>query len=496
MVHQNDTAVVGPPSPCERIPDATRLGICIFLNALTVAIAVYFVVFFFFPHKIVFVGTGVAAASGIFWYVFNSLSRYGQRILAARDFYIRGILFYPCWALGVSMLLVLAAGLGTAVMFDTIVNRFNYLRALDRAIPFFEADQVGVPAPKDLAEAFALNPQRPEVPFILMRSARLLTFDDRYENFYLYMEQFLDALDREAVIKRSENFRPQYKLAQGGEAPELPLLDPIRLLAGYMVEVSEPKRKQAYADAIGLLQKHRNREGDDAAKLQRSIYETDRDLEITPDPDPARQSAIAEAAIQRLEQQIDPSKRPATKDTFRSAAFAADHVYQQALDSLAYLKAMQFIPAAAGSNACRQDAKRTDAAANGQATPNSVQPDPEAKRIDEVVAFYQRILTIRSRLMSQTEVVWWQTPGKLTLYYMFSEFSDKHGVNGARLLTEFGRCPALLERMKKLHAAAAFKPFQDPETWAHGTPLSRSFNGSATAAQLRRWMQQGWNWKP
>lgn len=505
MTGQND-ALTAKPGICTKIPATKRLGICVLLNGLTVTIAVYFVVFFFFPHKIVFVGTGIAAATAIFWFILNSLSTYGKRILSVRDYYIKGILFYPCSALGISTFLFLAAALGTAVMFDTIVNRFNYLRALDRAIPFFEAGQIGVPAPADLAEAFALNPRRPEVPFILMRSSRLLTFDDRTENFYLYMKEFLKALEPKLddVLKRSADFRPQYKLAQGEEAPELPLLDPIRLIAGYTVEVSQCDQKKAYDAAIDLLKKYRDREGDDAAKLQRTILEVERDLRVRPGPDQARQSEIAQAAIDSLDQQTDPSQRlkkdpSAARDMFRSMAFAADHVFQQALDYQAYLKAMQIVQLAPASDSCEQDSKKPDQAGKSeqveaQDAPKLEQTDAEPKRIQDVVAIYQRILSIRTRLMSQTDVVWWQTPGKLTLNHMFSELSGKHGY-GARYLKQFEKSPALFAALKKLHEAVAFKSFQDPETWTQGTPLSRSFNGSATAAQLRRWMQLGWDWK-
>src|SRR5450432_3637153 len=135
------------------------LAWCIFLNGLTAAIIAYFVVFFFFPHKIVFVGTGFAAATAIFWFVVNSFKTYGQRLLAVRKLYIDTILSYPSRAVSVSVVLLLAAGIWTAYMFDAIKDRFYYLQALDRAIPFLEADQLGVPTPKDIAVAFNHNPQ-------------------------------------------------------------------------------------------------------------------------------------------------------------------------------------------------------------------------------------------------------------------------------------------------------------------------------------------------
>lgn len=452
-------------------PSYGAVTLCISANALTVMIGAFFVVFYFFPHKIVFVGTGAAAASGAFWYVFNSFSVFESRFFGFRDGYIKTILSYSDSAVALSLGLLAIAVLGTAIMFRTIVDRVYYLQALDRAIPFFAADQVGLPTPKDLATAFALYPGRPEVPFILARSARLLTFDDRWNNFYLYMEQFLDALDRDSVIKRGEKFRPRFKLAQSGEAPQLPLLDPIRLLAGYMIEVSGPRQAKAYDAAIDLLAAHRNGDGDDAAKLQRTLDEIERDLDIK-DYSPARKKELTIEAIARLELQTDPSKRvqsdpTAAIDAFRSVAFAADQIYQRALDQLAYLKATLVAEQAASGKPC--------------------------ENYEEVVALYQRVLTIRGKLMSPSEIVWWDQPGKLTLYHLFSELSGKRGYLGTLLVKQFGACPALLDGLTKLHGAAAFKAFQDPDTWTFGTALSKSFNGSAAAAQLRRWMQLGWN---
>ena len=455
-----------------RGPNYVGVLLCILMNALTVMIGAFFVVFYFFPHKIVFVGTGAAAVSGAIWFIFNSFSTFEGRLFGLRDAYLKAVALHTNPALLVSLGVLAVAILGTVIMFRTIVDRFYYLQALDQAIPFFEADQVGLPTPQKLAAAFALYPDRPEVPFILARSARLLTFDDRWDNFYLYMEQFLDALDKDAVIKRGENFRPRFKLAQAGEAPELPLLDPIRLLAGYMIEVSPPRQAKAYDAAIELLEKYRNRDGDDAAKLQRTLDETERDLDIR-QPDPVKRRELTAAAIRKLELQTDPSKRAqadpaAAVDAFRSVAFAADQIYQRGLDQLAYLKAMLVAEEAARANSC------------------------EHQNYAEVIGLYQRVLSVRGKLMSPSDIVWWDQPGKLTLFHIFIELSGRHGY-GAALLKQFESCPELIAGLKNLHGAAAFKGFQDPETWTMGTALSKSFNGSAAAAQLRRWMQTGWN---
>jgi hypothetical protein len=345
------------------------------------------------------------------------------------------------------------------IMFGTIVERYKYMRAIDQAINIIRSNQLALPAPEDLAAAFTLMPQRPEVPFILMRSARLLSFDDRPQNYYAYMQRFMAQVDKDAIAVKFSAFHHPRKLSIDADREELPILDPIQILTNFAIDNQNPSTQLEWA--IKILRQYRDRPEDAELRLWRTILETE--LALEKGGDAATIADTRARVIASIQTQTDPV---IAGTNFRTLAFAADHIYQEALDYLAWLKA----------SGPESDAKLP----------------VQCGSSEEIIAIFQRILVMRKRLLARADLLWWRSPAKLNIYYLFTHLSGQKGNVSTKIYDSFNRCAGLMDRIKELYSATAFKQYQDPESWHYGTPLSADFNGSASITLLRKWVRLGW----
>jgi hypothetical protein len=205
--------------------------------------------------------------------------------------------------------------------------------------------------------------------------------------------------------------------------------------------------------AVEILQKYRDRAEDGDLKLWRTILETEQVLHGLTDAATIRLSR--EKAIKTIRAHTEPQGGGVN---FRDLSFAADHVYQEALDYLAWLYA--YGP--------ETDAKLSVSCGGA----------------DNVVTTFQRILLLRSRLLTRTDLLWWRSPTKLNIYFLYLHLGGQKGKITAAIYDTFNKCPGLIDKIKELHSAIAFKQFQEPETWLHGTPLSSALNGAAERSGL------------
>ena len=430
----------------------------VILHALTVGFACFVGIFYFAPDKIVF-GVQASVIIGLVLSTYNFISPNLTRFFGWTDWYLGLIVRHTCPILAWSCVVIAIATCWMAVMFGTIVQRYKYLDAVNRAISVIGSNQLALPAPEDLAAAFNVMPQRPEVAFILMRAARLLSFDDSPQNYYAYVGRFISNVDKDAIIAKFSTFHRPTTFAIDVESSALPLLDPIQTLSNFAIENESPSFDLKWA--IKILKQYRDTADDTELKLWRTILETEESLTDTRDA--AGVAQIRESAIKSIRSQIEPQSGGAN---FRALSFAADHLYQEALDYLAWLYA----------GGPEFDAKL---------------PVP-CDNADKVVPTMQRILLLRSRLMTRTDLLWWRSPTKLSMYYLYLYLGGQKGKYSIEIYNLFNTCPKLMDQIKELHSAIAFKQFQEPESWLYGTPLSPTLNGSASITLLRQWVRQGW----
>lgn len=435
------------------------VALILILHALTPAVALLVGVFYFAPERIVF-GVQASVALGLLLGGYNLVGPRLARLFGLRDRYFAFIVRHTGRVLLGSLVFVAVAVWWVAVMFGTIVERYKYLEAVNNAISVIGSNQLALPAPEDLAVAFNLMPQRPEVPFILMRAARLLSFGDGTQNYYVYVQRFIDNVDTKDIASRFKEFHRPVRFRIDGNAPALPLLDPVQVLSNFGIESENPSAKLSWA--IDLLRTYRNRDEDAELKLWRTMLEAEQ-LFLKSGKDAAAIGRARLDAITKITAQTEPQSGDRG---FRELSFAADHLYQEALDYLAWLYA-------------------------GGPEADAGLPVP-CEHAARVVPTFQRVLLLRRRLVTRSDLLWWRFPSKLTIHFLYLHLGGEKGTIATRIFENFGKCPGVSDAIKELHSAIAFKQFQDPETWFFGTPLSPSLNGSASIALLRQWIRLGW----
>ena len=216
-----------------------KVVLIVTLHAVIVGMAVFVGFFYFAPDKIVF-GVQASLVLSLLLSSYNFVAPNLSRLFGWRDIYLGFIVRQTQPILWVSCALGVLATCWVAFMLGTIVERYKYLDAVDHAISVIGSNQLALPAPEDLAAAFDLMPERPEVPFILMRAARLLSFDDRPQNYYAYVQKFMEKIDKDAIAARFSKFSRPAKFSIDGELPALPLLDPIQILSNFVIESENP----------------------------------------------------------------------------------------------------------------------------------------------------------------------------------------------------------------------------------------------------------------
>jgi len=423
---------------------ASLLFLIVF-HSLLASFAVGVVVFYIFPHDFYF-ATPAYALTFLIFFATNYVLPAGARFLPFKDTYIRALVLQPALSWMITCAIFGAAMTWSFVMFDTIYARFAYMKAMDEALISIGVDGLSVPEPTLLAKAFNAAPARPEVPFILTRASRLLSIDVLRPVFYEYNKAFLGSVDKSAVIAKFKEHVSKHRLAIGNESSNLPKIDPIRFLANVAFETNVAA-EQTWA--IETLAKYRA--NDDAARLQLDIWRAQ--VATTTDD---------KAFVTTLGGHVD----AISSAGFSSVSLITDAVFQTALDQIA-------------GTTISLEAKAATA-------------DEKRAYQNDIISNYERIILLRRRLVNATDLIWWEPPGKLFIYYIYLHLGGQTMNIGGRVIDEIAASPELKERLQKLYNAPAFRAFQNPETWALGTPLSPAFNGAAGVTKIREWLKMGW----
>jgi hypothetical protein len=263
-------------------------------------------------------------------------------------------------------------------------------------------------------------------------------------------------------VEKATTMPRSASLSIGREGDQLPILDPILMLTYFAIDVQAGQsRKDKYKWAIETLKKHRNGGDIDAvAKLWRAILETY--YPLFDDVDPAARLNIMSEGVQKLEQHLK-----GTGPDFASYAhIVTDHVYQEALDRQAFLRAEIIAADRSATERC-----------------------PAEK---EVIRLFQQVLLVRGGLLNKADLLWWRSPIKLNLHHVFLHFGGQRSKTISYIVDPLAKCKELYDDLRALYDAAVIKQFQDPETWRNGTPTSSVFNGSASIELLRKWLRLGW----
>jgi hypothetical protein len=341
-------------------------------------------------------------------------------------------------------------------MFKELWSRWSYVEMIKQMTLNEGTEAVPFATVSDLATAYNLYPHRREVPFILARMGRLLSFDDQTGNYNLLVNEFLKKIDQDRIILRykEKKFLERYEGA----------IDPIITIARLRVEA-----QHASADSLRLAIELLNayRKDDDPAKLYRLIYEH----ELTSWPVIKQEKGTKERLRDEIKTFLDGvSSQQSPKNHIR---LVTSHVFQELLDHYAQL--------------------HIEVARDGKGSTVDRSKSRKAEPADEVPQLYARILTMRQQIACATDVPWFEGPGKFTIYHYF-----KHQVGRESAITEevmrlFDKVPGLQNAMKKRIAdAEAFKEFRNLDAWDRGTPLSANFAGTGMYKKIMEWLKSGW----
>jgi hypothetical protein len=420
----------------------------VLVHSLLASFAAVFFVFYIFPHDFYFATPAYVLVFPLFLLT-NYLVPVGTRLLAFKDRYLQTLVSRPRLSWAVTGAIALVALSWTFKMFDTIYARYSYMKAMDDALLSIGIDGIMPPQPAQLAKAFNAAPDRPEVPFILTRASRLIVIDTLTPVFGQYNKAFLDAVDRAAVLKKFEKYAPRHRIAIGNENANLPKVDPIRFLTAVAFETNHPDEKNW---AIKTLSEFRKDDKD--AQIQ---------LEIWKDWNSNRTKPPDKTSIEAFDNLL----QGVSSTDFASVALVSDYVFQKGLD---YVSGMKIE---------RQSKGATEA--------------ERRQYNDDIIRNYERILLLRRRLSNATDLLWWEPPGKMYLYYLYLHLGHQT-ISGdlVKQIKMIGECPQLMERLQRMYDAPAFRSFQNPETWTQGTPLSSAFNGAAGVSKVREWLKLGW----
>ena len=427
--------------------------VLILIHSLLVSFALIVGVFYLFPHDFYF-ATPVYAIAPVIFFFTNYLVPAGTRLLPFKDTYLQTLIFRPAasWSFTIAALALALAW--TLVMFDSLYNRYTYMRSIDGALSSIGVDGMALPEPAQLAKAFNAEPDRPEVPFILTRAARLLSADLLTPMFGKYNKAFLDGIDRNAVLKRFEKYKLSHRVAIGNDDSTLPRRDPIVFLTTVAFETNQPAEQQWALTTLSDLRKD-----DLSARLLIEVWKYV--VSDTGDVSPAKLTAM-QATIDTLDRLLQTN----SGTDFSSISFVSDHLFQQGLDYVASLKIALQAHGMDDAQKCRYN--------------------------NDIIGNYERILVLRRRLSNATDLLWWEPPGKMFLYYIYLYLGHQTINIGLEEIDMIKKCPTLLERLQRMYDAPAFRSFQNPDVWMQGTPMSPVFNGAAGVRQLRAWLKRGW----
>ena len=350
-------------------------------------------------------------------------------------------------------------------MFRELTSRFTYVDMIKRMTLVEGTEELPYPTPSALAAAFNLYPHRREVPFILARMGRLLSFDDQTSNYNKFVAEFWNGIDVNRIIAKYK-CRKTLERYKGA-------IDPIIFFSRLTIEAKFEGKENldSIEKALALLNTYRR---DDAlAEIYRMVYEH----EIIEGKGEAKCSDYLQLkkGIEQLLDEIRDEKSPK-----KHICLATSHVFQELLDhyallhiDLATIKIKQGVSQKSITE-CKEAAE-----------PREI--------LQKVPELYMRILTMRRKIANASDVPWFEGPGKLSIYHYFKHQVGRETVITNHIMTLFDRLPGLQESMKKrVFEAEAFKEFRNLETWDIGTPLSASFAGTNMHKKMVEWLKSGW----
>jgi hypothetical protein len=363
-------------------------------------------------------------------------------------------------------LFVLIALLGIGgFMFNELLSRFRYVYMIKQMTLDKGTGELPFATASDLAAAFNLYPHRREVPFILARMGRLLSFDDHTSNYNQFVGAFWKGID---VTRITDKYKDKKRLERYEGA-----IDPIIYLARLKIEVNYESnaRFNSFEDALTLLDKYRR--GDMLAEIYRMVYE--HELIGNNDGSKCGDYLQLKNKITSFLNKVIAQESP--KGHIR---LVTSHVFQELLDHYAQLH----IDLAIAEN--EQGVKR-----------KSIIECKDANKVTETVLtvpqLYIRILTIRKQIANVSDVLWLEGPGKFTIYQYFKHQVGRETGTTRYIMGLLDKLPGLQESMKKrIFDVEAFKEFRNLESWDNGTPLSASFSGIGMHKTLIEWLKSGW----
>lgn len=428
--------------------------ILILIHSVLASCAVIIAVFYLFPHDLYF-ATPIFLITPILFFATNYGIPAGTRLLSFKDAYLKALVWRPVVSWCITAV-VIALALGwTLRMFGTVYDRYIYLKSLDEALSSIGVDGVALPEPGQLAKAFNAAPDRPEVPFILARASRLLAPDFLTPMFGAYNKAFLKEIDRGAVLNRFAKYKAKNRIAIGNESSSLPRVDPIRFLTNVAFETNNSEDQQWALRTLSDLRKE-----DVGAQVQIEIWKNA--LAEPGENSVEKKTAALQVSINAMERLTQPS----ALTNFSDISFVSDNIFQQGIDFVATAKIELQSYGSNDVEKCRYN--------------------------DDIIRDYERIMILRRRLNSATDLVWWEPPGKMFLYYLYLYLGHQTINIGLDTVKMIEACPTLMGRLQQMYDAPPFRNFQNPDYWSQGTPLSSAFAGAAGVRQLREWLKLGW----
>jgi len=419
----------------------------ILIHSLLASFAVIVGVFYLFPHDFYF-ATPVYIITFFVFFSTNYLVPVGTRLLSFKDAYLKTLVCRPGLSWIITTVIFALALIWTLTMFNSIYDRYAYMKAMDDALSSIGVDGMALPDPTRLAKAFNAAPDRPEVPFILTRASRLVSIDLLTPMFGKYNKAFLDGVDRDKILKQFRKYKPMHRIAIGNEDSSLPRRDPIRFLTNVAYETNQPADQRWAITTLSDL-----RQDNMEARLQLEIWKNDIG-------DTANVSA--EASIEAFDKLL----QSISATDFSSISLVSDHIFQQGLDYISSLKIALQAKGTTDADRCRYS--------------------------DDIIGNYERIILLRRRLSNAADLLWWEPPGKLFLYYLYLYLGHQTINIGLDEINMIKACPMFVDRLQRMYDAPAFRNFQNPDSWTQGTPLSSAFNGAASVRKLREWLKLGW----
>ena len=373
---------------------------------------------------------------------------------------------YNPWIVTISLVGIILSFCGILIVSASLWKRYQYLNLVYPTVTALQPENAKLPNPIDLASAFALYPERKEVPVLLVRSSRIFAHGDNWLKFIefqtLFADQIWKLMDKDVLC----NANGQYH-------------DPVRFVALVTMEAGVVLQdgKQVYDDktikaadrSLDLLE-HCN-----GGRIERLIlkmriqdYVNTLNMEQNESTNTSQFYSI-DNILKKIEEGIDALPPEINLNLYRT------HAYQEYLDFAAY-RTIKKIALAPNSNALLCE-ELNDA--------------PEDIKV--IIRQYRKLLSLRSETGQHGEISWYTSPGKLNLYRLFMAVGGFSNSINEEFVETVKLIPCLDSRVNKLLHSPEFEPFQKPDAWFRATPLDKTLKGAKLKTAFYQWMTTGWD---